>query len=97
MYCLCHFLPFLFIPTGGSAYFHVIFVVSLLLFHRPCIYCSFILITLFGMMCYWREECYFDFNGGRIFEPRVFGGIGGNEGGRWREWRQPLVKVTIRF
>lgn len=60
------------------------------------------------MMCYWREECYFDFNEGRIFEPKILRNSGektralfrmgwAEQVFRTREWRQPLVKVTIRL
>lgn len=31
------------------------------LLHRPCIYCSALLIILFISSCHWSDRCFFDF------------------------------------
>ncbi|KAG4304520.1 hypothetical protein PORY_002230 [Pneumocystis oryctolagi] len=108
MYCLCHFLPFLFIPTTASSYFLMVFLVSLSFLHRPCIYCSLILITLFSTTCYWQENCFLDFNNRQFFQPRFLTTETMHTLGftklAWlkeilkrREWYQPLVGITIRL
>ncbi|KAI5796846.1 hypothetical protein FPQ18DRAFT_135391 [Pyronema domesticum] len=64
-------LPLLFIPTSASPAFIVLFLISTYLFHRPCVYCSLIMLTLFSSSCYWGERCFLDSNDGAWFEPRV--------------------------
>ncbi|KAG5518890.1 hypothetical protein PMAC_002421 [Pneumocystis sp. 'macacae'] len=108
MYCLCHFLPFLFVPTAASPYFLTIFLVSLSLLHRPCIYCSLILITLFSTACYWRDSCFLDFSDRQLFQPRILNTQNTNILGfsrffrlreilKRKEWHQSLIGVTVRL
>ncbi|KAI5787088.1 hypothetical protein EDC01DRAFT_617656, partial [Geopyxis carbonaria] len=103
-------LPLLFIPTSASPAFIVLFLVSTYLFHRPCVYCSLIMLTLFSSSCYWSDRCFLDSNNGHWFEPRLLAstalgtepwtGIGLNwlrtAVGR-REWRLPCVDVNVRL
>lgn len=37
--------------------------------HRPCIYCSALLLILFISSCHWSDRCFFDFRGD-WFSPR---------------------------
>ncbi|KAH0602203.1 uncharacterized protein LAJ45_10216 [Morchella importuna] len=70
MFCLRSWLPLLFIPTSASPAFIVLFLISTYLFHRPCVYCSLIMLTLFSSSCYWSDRCFLDSNNGHWFEPR---------------------------
>ncbi|KAJ8099422.1 hypothetical protein POJ06DRAFT_269482 [Lipomyces tetrasporus] len=58
--------------TGASPHFLAIFLLSLFIFHRPCIYCSLILIALFSTTCFFNDHCFIDSNMGNIFLPRLF-------------------------
>ncbi|KAF8544524.1 hypothetical protein BDD12DRAFT_723377 [Trichophaea hybrida] len=98
-------LPLLFIPTSASPAFIILFLVSTYLFHRPCVYCSLIMLTLFSSSCYWSERCFLDSNNGHWFEPRLYTGSAWTGIGlNWlraavgrREWRLPCVDVNIRL
>ncbi|KAK9461608.1 uncharacterized protein V1516DRAFT_635360 [Lipomyces oligophaga] len=73
MYCLRYFLPLLVIPTAGlSPVFLVLFVISMFITYRPCIYCSLVLLALFTTSCHFNDHCYFDFNHGNLFLPNLF-------------------------
>ncbi|KAK9454077.1 hypothetical protein V1511DRAFT_405170 [Dipodascopsis uninucleata] len=73
MYCLRYFLLLLVTPTTGLApYYLALFLMSLFVIHRPCIYCSLILVGLFSCTCYFNEHCFIDTNYGNIFLPRLF-------------------------
>ncbi|KAK9324687.1 hypothetical protein V1517DRAFT_316591 [Lipomyces orientalis] len=73
MYCLRYFLLLLLMPTtGASPHFLAIFLLSLFIFHRPCIYCSLILIALFSTTCFFNDHCFIDSNMGNLFLPRLF-------------------------
>lgn len=62
-------LPLLFIPTNASPLFILSFVTLTYLLHRPCIYCSALLLILFISSCHWSDHCFFDFRGD-WFSPR---------------------------
>jgi hypothetical protein len=62
-------LPLLFIPTNASPLFIVSFITLTYLLHRPCIYCSALLLILFLSSCHWSDRCFFDFRGD-WFSPR---------------------------
>ncbi|KAI5800279.1 hypothetical protein DFH27DRAFT_482552, partial [Peziza echinospora] len=64
-------LPLLFIPTSASPAFIVMFLISTYFFHRPCVYCSLLMLTLFTSSCYWSDRCFLDSNNGHWFEPRI--------------------------
>ncbi|KAK6521167.1 hypothetical protein TWF506_001395 [Arthrobotrys conoides] len=71
MFCLRSWLPLLFIPTSASPAFIVMFLISTYLFHRPCPYCSVIMLILFTSSCQWSDRCFLDTNNGHWFEPRI--------------------------
>lgn len=62
-------LPLLFIPTNASPLFILSFVTLTYLLHRPCIYCSVLLLILFLSSCHWSDRCFLDFKGD-WFSPR---------------------------
>ncbi|KAK9364763.1 hypothetical protein V1509DRAFT_635354 [Lipomyces kononenkoae] len=73
MYCLRYFLLLLLMPTtGASPHFLAVFLLSLFILHRPCIYCSLILIALFSTTCFFNDHCFIDSNYGNLFLPRLF-------------------------
>ncbi|EAS37107.1 uncharacterized protein CIMG_02461 [Coccidioides immitis RS] len=61
MFCLRSWLPLLFIPTNASPLFIISFVTLTYLLHRPCIYCSALLLILFISSCHWSDRCFIDF------------------------------------
>ncbi|KAA8647473.1 hypothetical protein EYZ11_010410 [Aspergillus tanneri] len=69
MFCLRSWLPLLFIPTNASPLFIVSFVTLTYVLHRPCIYCSALLLILFISSCHWSDRCFFDLRGD-WFSPR---------------------------
>jgi len=69
MFCLRSWLPLLFIPTNASPLFILSFVTLTYILHRPCIYCSALLLILFISSCHWSDHCFFDFRGD-WFSPR---------------------------
>ncbi|KAE8134028.1 bladder cancer-related protein BC10-domain-containing protein [Aspergillus pseudotamarii] len=69
MFCLRSWLPLLFIPTNASPLFIVSFVTLTYILHRPCIYCSALLLILFISSCHWSDRCFFDLRGD-WFAPR---------------------------
>ncbi|KAF9893562.1 hypothetical protein FE257_010874 [Aspergillus nanangensis] len=69
MFCLRSWLPLLFIPTNASPLFIISFVTLTYILHRPCIYCSALLLILFISSCHWSDKCFFDFRGD-WFAPR---------------------------
>ncbi|KAF4200615.1 hypothetical protein CNMCM8927_002788 [Aspergillus lentulus] len=69
MFCLRSWLPLLFIPTNASPLFIISFVTLTYILHRPCIYCSALLLILFISSCHWADRCFFDFRGD-WFSPR---------------------------
>ncbi|OJD20057.1 hypothetical protein AJ78_00074 [Emergomyces pasteurianus Ep9510] len=69
MFCLRSWLPLLFIPTNASPLFILSFITLTYLLHRPCIYCSALLLILFLSSCHWSDRCFFDFKGD-WFAPR---------------------------
>ncbi|EGE81427.1 hypothetical protein RJZ56_003292 [Blastomyces dermatitidis] len=70
MFCLRSWLPLLFIPTNASPLFILSFITLTYLLHRPCIYCSALLLILFLSSCHWSDRCFFDFKGD-WFAPRL--------------------------
>ncbi|BCS24815.1 uncharacterized protein APUU_41259A [Aspergillus puulaauensis] len=58
MFCLRSWLPLLFIPTNASPLFLISFVTLTYLLHRPCIYCSALLVILFASTCNWSDRCF---------------------------------------
>src|SRR5215471_2633016 len=66
---LFSWLPLLFIPTNASPLFILSFITLTYLLHRPCIYCSALLLILFLSSCHWSDRCFFDFRGD-WFSPR---------------------------
>lgn len=80
-FCLvifCSWLPLLFIPVNSSPLFILTFVSLTYLLHRPCIYCSLLLLILFASSCHWSDRCFFDVQGD-WFSPRFHSG--GKENG----------------
>ncbi|XRM37912.1 hypothetical protein ABZX51_001356 [Aspergillus tubingensis] len=69
MFCLRSWLPLLFIPTNASPLFIISFVTLTYILHRPCIYCSALLLILFISSCHWSDKCFFDLRGD-WFSPR---------------------------
>ncbi|KAJ5928079.1 hypothetical protein N7454_004842 [Penicillium verhagenii] len=69
MFCLRSWLPLLFIPTNASPLFIISFVALTYTIHRPCIYCSALLLILFASSCYWSDRCIFDLKS-NWFAPR---------------------------
>ncbi|PLB45419.1 hypothetical protein P170DRAFT_478385 [Aspergillus steynii IBT 23096] len=69
MFCLRSWLPLLFIPTNASPLFIISFVTLTYVLHRPCIYCSALLLILFISSCHWSDRCFFDLRGD-WFAPR---------------------------
>jgi len=53
-------LPLLFIPTNASPLFLISYVALTYILHRPCIYCTALLIILFASSCNWSDHCFFD-------------------------------------
>ncbi|RPA99953.1 hypothetical protein L873DRAFT_1681949, partial [Choiromyces venosus 120613-1] len=101
-------LPLLFIPTSASPAFIVLFLICTYLFHRPCVYCSLIMLTLFSSSCYWSDRCFLDSNDGHWFEPRFLSSAAGKVwtgiGLDWlrtmcgrREWRVGCLDVVVRL
>ncbi|KAK9382062.1 uncharacterized protein V2V93DRAFT_366343 [Kockiozyma suomiensis] len=73
MYCLRYFLLLVLMPTtGASPHFLAVLLLSLFFFHRPCVYCSLILVALFSSSCYFADHCFIDTNNGNLFLPRLF-------------------------
>ncbi|KAJ4144399.1 hypothetical protein LMH87_003283 [Akanthomyces muscarius] len=62
MFCLRSWLPLLFIPTNASPAFIFLFFICTYFLHRPCVYCSILLIILFLTSCNWSDRCFFDYN-----------------------------------
>jgi hypothetical protein len=62
-------LPLLFIPTNASPLFIVSFVALTYIIHRPCVYCSALLLILFVSSCHWSDRCIFDLRS-NWFAPR---------------------------
>ncbi|KAL2825475.1 hypothetical protein BDW59DRAFT_146273 [Aspergillus cavernicola] len=60
MFCLRSWLPLLFIPTNASPLFLISFVTLTYTLHRPCIYCSALLVILFASTCTWSDRCFFN-------------------------------------
>ncbi|KAJ5482376.1 hypothetical protein N7475_001188 [Penicillium sp. IBT 31633x] len=69
MFCLRSWLPLLFIPTNASPLFIISFVALTYIIHRPCIYCSALLLILFVSSCHWSDRCIFDLRS-NWFAPR---------------------------
>ncbi|KAJ5653190.1 hypothetical protein N7490_000193 [Penicillium lividum] len=69
MFCLRSWLPLLFIPTNASPLFIISFVALTYTIHRPCIYCSALLLILFASSCHWSDRCIFDLRS-NWFAPR---------------------------
>ncbi|KAJ5899807.1 hypothetical protein N7495_004551 [Penicillium taxi] len=69
MFCLRTWLPLLFIPTNASPIFIISFVVLTYIIHRPCIYCSVLILILFASSCHWSDRCIFDLRS-NWFAPR---------------------------
>ncbi|KAF7587962.1 hypothetical protein BBP40_006470 [Aspergillus hancockii] len=69
MFCLRSWLPLLFIPTNASPLFIISFITLTYILHRPCIYCSALLLILFASSCHWSDRCFFDLRGD-WFAPR---------------------------
>ncbi|OJK03267.1 hypothetical protein ASPACDRAFT_114200 [Aspergillus aculeatus ATCC 16872] len=69
MFCLRSWLPLFFIPTNASPLFIISFVTLTYILHRPCIYCSALLLILFISSCHWSDRCFFDLRGD-WFSPR---------------------------
>ncbi|KAF1734043.1 hypothetical protein BB8028_0004g07520 [Beauveria bassiana] len=72
MFCLRSWLPLLFIPTNASPAFIFLFFVCTYFLHRPCVYCSILLIILFLTSCNWSDRCFFDYDS-NWFLPRSSG------------------------
>lgn len=68
-------LPLLFIPTNASPLFIISFVALTYILHRPCIYCSALLLILFASSCHWSDRCFFDLRGD-WFSPRFVSSAG---------------------
>ncbi|KAL3477954.1 hypothetical protein BJX99DRAFT_225156 [Aspergillus californicus] len=73
MFCLRSWLPLLFIPTNASPLFLISFVTLTYILHRPCIYCSALLIILFASTCTWSDRCFFNLRSD-WFSPRYTAG-----------------------
>ncbi|KAK9471421.1 uncharacterized protein V1510DRAFT_437844 [Dipodascopsis tothii] len=78
MYCLRYFLLVLIMPTtGASPEFLAVFLLSLFVLYRPCVYCSLLLVALLSTTCFLADRCalgnycFIDLNYGRVFEPRL--------------------------
>ncbi|GLI72412.1 hypothetical protein PoHVEF18_000587 [Penicillium ochrochloron] len=69
MFCLRSWLPLLFIPTNASPLFIISFIALTYIIHRPCIYCSALLLILFVSSCHWSDRCIFDLRS-NWFAPR---------------------------
>lgn len=69
MLTISSWLPLLFIPTNASPLFILSFVTLTYLLHRPCIYCSALLLILFVSSCHWSDRCFIDFKSD-WFSPR---------------------------
>ncbi|KZV88030.1 hypothetical protein EXIGLDRAFT_751913 [Exidia glandulosa HHB12029] len=55
MWCTRWFLPLLLLPAPTApAYFLLLFIISLTIHARPCVYCIMLLSALFGSSCYWQ-------------------------------------------
>jgi len=57
------YLPLLLLPLPLSLspiHLTVLLVITYIL-HRPCIYCSLLLIILFASSCHWSNRCFIDF------------------------------------
>ncbi|KAJ5645466.1 hypothetical protein N7507_011477 [Penicillium longicatenatum] len=76
MFCLRSWLPLLFIPTNASPLFIISFVALTYTIHRPCIYCSALLLILFASSCHWSDRCIFDLRS-NWFAPRYSSQSGG--------------------
>lgn len=65
-------LPLLFIPTNASPLFTLTFIILNYFLHRPCVYCSLLLLVLFISSCHWADTCFFDLSGSpsEWFAPR---------------------------
>jgi len=55
MWCTRWYLPLLFLPfPHSSPFFLIVFLFSLTLHARPCLYCILLLVALFTSSCYWE-------------------------------------------
>ncbi|OQE26373.1 hypothetical protein PENSTE_c005G03897 [Penicillium steckii] len=77
MFCLRSWLPLLFIPTNASPIFIISFVALTYIIHRPCIYCSALLLILFASSCHWSDRCIFDLRS-NWFAPRYSSELSAN-------------------
>ncbi|ORY76640.1 hypothetical protein BCR37DRAFT_162349 [Protomyces lactucae-debilis] len=61
MHCVRHYLALLCVASGGSAFFTLSLLLSTTLQHRPCAYCSVILLILIFTSSYWRDAPLLEF------------------------------------
>lgn len=86
MYCLRTYIPLLLLPLPLSLspiHLTTLLVLTYIL-NRPCIYCSFLLLVLFGSSCAWQGgRCFWSVDTYFLYPPTgsIQGGvgIGGNE------------------
>ncbi|KAK9468346.1 hypothetical protein V1512DRAFT_259286 [Lipomyces arxii] len=73
MFCLRYFLLLVLIPTtGASPHFLALLLINLFISHKPCVYCSLLLLALFSTTCYFNDHCFIDTNATNFFLPRLF-------------------------
>lgn len=69
MYCLRTYIPLLLLPLPLSlSPIHLTTLLILIyILNRPCIYCSFLLIVLFGSSCAWQSRCLWSAGSGYTY------------------------------
>jgi Bladder cancer-related protein BC10 len=69
MYCLRTYIPLLLLPLPLSLspiHLTTLLILTYIL-NRPCIYCSFLLIVLFGSSCAWQSRCLWSAGSGYTY------------------------------
>jgi Bladder cancer-related protein BC10 len=78
MYCLRTYIPLLLLPLPLSLspiHLTTLLVLTYIL-NRPCIYCSFLLLILFGSSCAWQGgRCFWSVDAGTFFSGGIKNGI----------------------
>ncbi len=73
MYCARTWMPAIALLTSSNASLHfvAVFAVCLFVVHRPCIYCSTLLVFLWTTSCAWSEYCAWNEPVARWNSPRI--------------------------
>ncbi|KXS13077.1 hypothetical protein M427DRAFT_34304 [Gonapodya prolifera JEL478] len=94
MYCLQHFLPLFLLPfPHQNSFFLLSYVLSLIVHHRPCPYCSLVLVALFASTCaLWSSAVEDGFWPADLIRVVALGAVGAQWAGGSGSGRMPTVQ-----